>query len=80
MKDSMKELIHNGYVLQGLPEPPNNYTYETRIHNRTLLVSGCIVIIGLCTMVVLPFILSGDSTTQRQSSIIPQSIHQNQVM
>ena len=37
MKDSMKELIHNDCVLQGLPEPPNNYTYETREHNRTFI-------------------------------------------
>ena len=36
-QDSMKELIHNDYVLQGLPEPPNNYTYETRTHNRTFI-------------------------------------------
>jgi len=45
-----------------------------------LLVSGCIVTIGLCTMVALQLVPSGDSTTQRQSSIIPQLIHQNQVM
>jgi len=37
MKDSMKELIHQDFVLQGLPEPPNNYTYETREHNRTFI-------------------------------------------
>ena len=37
MKNSTKESVQHDYVLQGLPEPPVNYTYETRIHNRTFI-------------------------------------------
>jgi len=39
-----------------------------------LLVSGCIVIVGLCTMVVLQLIPSGDSITPKQNNSMPQSI------
>ena len=80
IKDSMKELVQNDCVLQGLPEPPTIIPMRQESTIALLLVSGFIVITGLVTMVVLPFILSGDSTTEKQSSIIPQLIQQNQVM
>ena len=37
MKNSIKESVQHDYALQGLPSPPNHYTYETRIHNRTFI-------------------------------------------
>ena len=45
-----------------------------------LFLSGPFISAGLFTMVILNLIVSGDSTTEKQNSIMLQSIHQNQVM
>jgi hypothetical protein len=45
-----------------------------------LFLSGLFISTGLFTMVILNLIVSGDSTTEKQNSIMLQSIHQNQVM
>jgi hypothetical protein len=39
--------------------------------NVMLFQSGFIIIVGLITIMVMPFVVSGDSTTQRQSATMP---------
>jgi len=42
----------------------------------TLLQFGLYMIVGLSTMIIVPLVVSGDSTTQRQSVTTPQSTQQ----
>ena len=37
--------------------------------NAMLLQSGLYMVLGLCTMIIIPLIVSGDSTIQKQGSI-----------
>ena len=41
--------------------------------NAMLLLSGFIIGVGLITILVIPSVVSGDSTTPRQEPIIPPS-------
>ena len=60
---------------------PQKDTDMQRYNLRVMLfLSGLFISTGLFTMVILNLIVSGDSTTEKQNSIMLQSIHQNQVM
>ena len=52
---------------------------DTKSFAKTVLLlqSGLYVILGLLTMMVMMFIVSGDSTTTKKDVTIPQSIQQN---
>ena len=78
-KEAMEELIREGYNpnrlessdLMELPDdfrhqPPAGYRYEAFVRTLLLLQFGLYVTLGLFTMMVMMFVVSGDSTTPKK--------------